>query len=135
MRCAPRSASPADRSLTEALLRAAPTAHSGPVVSVDLFYDDDDTRAKGAAGALAIEMESATLFALGARARVPVACVLAVSDTFDSSGARTRIDDHALLVAAEAMGAIALAALAKRGHDSSWPAPAQYRTLPDSAQD
>jgi len=42
---------------------------------------------------------------------VPVACVLAVSDTFGPSGARRRIDDDSLLTAAEAMGATALAAL------------------------
>jgi nucleoside phosphorylase len=56
-------------------------------------------------------MESATLFAVGARAEVPVACVLTVSDTFDARGARAHIDDHALLAAAEAMGAVAVAAL------------------------
>jgi hypothetical protein len=43
---------------------------------------------------------------------VPVACVLAVSDTFDASGARTRIGEHALHAAAERMGAVALSALA-----------------------
>jgi uridine phosphorylase len=101
----------ADPGLTDALTRAAPTdAHRGAVVSVDLFYDDPrlpDT----AADALAIEMEAASLFAVGARAHVPVGCVLAVSDTFDASGARTRIDDHALLAAAESMGALAVTAL------------------------
>jgi len=99
----------ADRGLTEALTLAAPGAHAGPVVSVDLFYDAHPPA--GAPGALAVEMESATLFAVGARAEVPVACVLAVSDTFDTHGTRTRIDDHALLAAAEAMGAAAVAAL------------------------
>ena len=53
----------------------------------------------------------AAFFALGARAGVAVACALAVSDTFDARGARTRIDDHALLGAAERMGACAVAAL------------------------
>jgi purine-nucleoside phosphorylase len=104
---------PADRGLTAALIAAAPGAQAGPVVSVDLFYDDG--RPEGT-DALAIEMESAALFALGARARVPVACVLAVSDTFQGNGpdppARSRIDDHALLAAAESMGAAAVAALA-----------------------
>jgi uridine phosphorylase len=107
----------ADRSLTDALLQAAAQAqtgsstrrvHAGTIVSVDLFYDDPPA---GAADALAIEMESATLFAVGARAEVPVGCVLTVSDTFDGAGVRRRIDDHALLAAAEAMGAVALAAL------------------------
>jgi DeoD family purine-nucleoside phosphorylase len=101
----------AEPSLTDALRSAAPTdAHCGAVVSVDLFYETAHLPA-AAAGALAIEMEAAALFALGARADIPIACLLAVSDTFDASGARTRIDDDALLAAAEAMGAVAVAAL------------------------
>jgi purine-nucleoside phosphorylase len=109
----------ADSGLTDALRSAAPGAHCGTIVSVDLFYDPappaHDPHARGdahATGAIAIEMESAALVALGARHDVPVACVLAVSDTFDAAGARTRIDDHALLAAAESMGAAAVAALA-----------------------
>jgi DeoD family purine-nucleoside phosphorylase len=100
----------ADDSLTQALIGAAPTARAGAIVSVDLFYDEDGRR-PDTEGALAIEMEAAALFAVGASADVPVACVLAVSDTFDARGERTRIDDHALLAAAERMGAAAIAAL------------------------
>jgi purine-nucleoside phosphorylase len=100
----------ADKGLTDALIAAAPEARAGTVVSVDLFYSPDGL--PGETKALAIEMESATLFALGARARIPVGCVLTVTDTFDATGARTRIDDRALLSAAESMGAGALAALA-----------------------
>jgi hypothetical protein len=37
--------------------------------------------------------------------------VLAVSDTFDSSGNRTRIADDPLLAAADRMGALAVSAL------------------------
>jgi len=104
----------ADGALSEALARSDPDAALGAVVSVDLFYERESSpRADehAAAGALAVEMEAAALFALGAAASVPVACVLAVSDTFDASGARTRIDEHALHAAAERMGAVALAAL------------------------
>src|SRR3977135_4411121 len=72
---------PADPQLTEALIREAPGARSGPVVSVDLFYDDG--RRPVAPDALAIEMEAAALLALGESAGIQVACVLAVSDTFD----------------------------------------------------
>jgi uridine phosphorylase len=100
----------ADPALTEALVRCAATGHAGTVVSVDLFYET--SRRRGVHDALAVEMESAALFAVGAAAQVPVACVLAVSDTFDSSGARSRIDDDSMLAAAERMGAIAAAALA-----------------------
>jgi uridine phosphorylase len=99
----------ADQSLTEALILAAPTAHAGPIVSVDLFYDPNPP--SGAPGAIAVEMEAATLFAVGAAASVPVGCVLVVSDTFDAVGARTHIDEKPLLEAAEAMGAAAVAAL------------------------
>jgi uridine phosphorylase len=100
----------ADPGLTHALRSAAPTVRAGAIVSVDLFYEDSplpDT----AADALAIEMEAATLFAVGSRADVPVACVLAVSDTFDAHGARTHIDEHTLPAAAESMGAVAVTAL------------------------
>jgi len=100
----------ADDALTDSLIAHAPGARAGTIVSVDLFYDDDASRPR-AADALAIEMEAATLFAVGANAGVAVACVLAVSDVFDASGARTRIDDRALLGAAERMGAAAVAAL------------------------
>jgi uridine phosphorylase len=108
----------ADPSLTDTLLHAAVQAqtdpstrrvHAGTIVSVDLFYDRRPTQ--HAADALAIEMEAATLFTVGAAAAVPVACVLAVSDTFDATGARTHIDDDPLLQAAEAMGTVAIAAL------------------------
>jgi len=100
----------ADSSLTDTLARCAPSAHAGTIVSVDLFYDGG--RRRDAKEALAIEMEAAALFAVGAAASVPVACVLAVSDTFDPSGARHHIDDHSLLGAAERMGAAAVEALA-----------------------
>jgi DeoD family purine-nucleoside phosphorylase len=116
----------ADASLTDTLLHAATQAqtssstrrvHAGTIVSVDLFYEPAGGRAPGqgreqhAADALAIEMEAATLFTVAAAASVPVACVLAVSDTFDASGIRTHIDDEPLLQAAEAMGTVAVAAL------------------------
>lgn len=87
----------------------------GAVASTDLFYDPDSQRnsAWSAQGALAVEMEAAALFAVGARRQVAVAAVLAVSDLL-AGGGRTRIDDDALLAAAEAMGAVAVAALADR---------------------
>jgi uridine phosphorylase len=99
----------ADVSLTASLLDAAPLARACTIVSVDLFYDSRADH--GAHEALAVEMEAATLFALGAIAHVPVACVLAVSDTFTADGARNRIDDDALMRAAETMGTAAISAL------------------------
>jgi uridine phosphorylase len=111
----------ADPRLTDVLIRGAPSAHAGTIVSVDLFYETDGERRSrqlhlgreaSAEEALAVEMEAAALFAVGAAASVPVACVLAVSDTFDRAGNRQRIEDHSLLAAAEEMGALAVAALA-----------------------
>ncbi len=99
----------ADPRLTEALVREAPDASIGTIVSVDLFYDSGLPQA--AEDALAVEMEAATLFAVGTRTGVPVACLLTVSDTFDASGARQRIEDQRLQAAAERMGAAAVAAL------------------------
>jgi uridine phosphorylase len=90
------------------------------VVSTDLFYEPDGRREQAwrAAGAVAVEMEAATLFALGARLGIAVGCVLTVSDLLaEDERARSerppaRIDDDALLSAAEAMGRLAVRALA-----------------------
>jgi uridine phosphorylase len=89
-------------------------AHAGAtIVSTDLFYEAGAGRGMHwrREGAVAVEMEASALFAVGALAGIEVACVLAVSDTFDAAGVRTRIGDRELLGAAEAMGAAAVAAL------------------------
>lgn len=87
---------------------------AGRIVSTDLFYERDDRRTRdwAAAGAIAVEMEASSLFALGGAAGAQVGCVLIVTDTFDRSGARTRIDEYTLARAVEAMGHAASAALA-----------------------
>ena len=56
-------------------------------------------------------MEAAALFALGASSGIAVGCILVVSDVFEPDGARVRIDERALLEAAQRMGAAAVAAL------------------------
>ena len=89
------------------------------IVTTDLFYDDGEgdagpPRARADAwprrGAVAVEMEAATLFTLGGRLGVATACLLAVSDTFEA-GERRRISDEALAEAAARMGAAAGRAL------------------------
>jgi uridine phosphorylase len=100
----------ADRDLTRALVREAPAAREGTILTVDLFYEDG--RPQRPPGAIAVEMEAATLFAVGAAAGVPVGCVLAVSDLFTAAGERRRIDDERLYEAAIEMGAAAARALA-----------------------
>jgi DeoD family purine-nucleoside phosphorylase len=87
--------------------------HHGRIVSTDLFYESDSARnaSWSAEGAIAVEMETSALFTVGTAASIQVACILTVSDTFDGPDTRVRIDDDALLDAAEAMGNAAAAAL------------------------
>lgn len=111
----------ADQTLADALTVEAErclqagehTYRDGRIVSTDLFYERDSERnvAWSAEGAIAVEMEAAALYAVGAAAGIQVACILVVTDTFDGSGARTRIDDDALVSAAQAMGDVSLQAL------------------------
>ena len=106
-----------DRELTAALARAVP-GHPGPalIVSTDLFYrgsaDGPSSDRWRSEGAVAVEMEAASLFTLAGRLDVAAACALVVTDTFDE-GERRRIDDDALAEAAKAMGRAAAAALAE----------------------
>ena len=91
------------------LLAGLTTDHAGEVVSSDLFYDPDPTRAESwtRRGCLAVEMEAATLYALARLRGVQAACVLAVSDIVAT---RERIGDEALQEAEAALGRAALAA-------------------------
>jgi DeoD family purine-nucleoside phosphorylase len=109
----------ADPALTAALAAAAARelgreAPRGAVVTTDLLYDADGRHADPGADperpALAIEMETATLFQLERLRDVQAGCVLAVSDLLGP--ARGRIDGEALEAAAERIGRIAAAALA-----------------------
>jgi uridine phosphorylase len=97
----------ADPALCAALARAA--GEPVTVVSSDLFYDPDASRAArwAAAGAVAVEMESATLFTVARAHGVAAACVLLVSDV-----AGERIGDDALTVGEIALGEAGLAGLA-----------------------
>ncbi len=103
----------ADPELLQRLVAAAgPGVSHGPIVTSDLFYDgpagaEEDWHAQGA---LAVEMETATLFALAARRGLRAGCALIVSDTV--LPARTRIDAEALHDAERRLGELALAALA-----------------------
>jgi DeoD family purine-nucleoside phosphorylase len=108
----------ADPQLLASLTASAPDVPSGRVVSTDLFYDSPPGQEQEwlAAGARAVEMESATLFALAARRRFRAGALLIVSDQLVPS--RRRIEPEALRVAEERAGAVALRAL------SGQPAPA-----------
>ena len=86
----------------------------GSIVTTDLFYDaracEDGWRA---AGARAVEMESAALFALAGRRGVQAATLLIVSDLLGDD--RERIEPAALELAEAAMGRVAASALADAG--------------------
>jgi DeoD family purine-nucleoside phosphorylase len=106
----------ADSALTAALSAAAEReggARSGAVVTTDLFYDANGRHADPASDpadpALAIEMETATLFQLARLRGAQAGCVLAVSDLLGP--ARGRIDAEAMEEAARRIGRIAAAAL------------------------
>jgi purine-nucleoside phosphorylase len=60
------------------------------VATSDLFYDPREGVAAGWAerGAVAVEMEAATILQVAARHGVAAACVLGVSDVASSNGAR-----------------------------------------------
>ena len=90
-----------------------PARLDATIATTDLFYGAGADRAARwrDQGAIAVEMEASTLFAMGRRAEIEVACLLTVSDKFDIGGERARIDDHELLAAAGAMGRAAVAAL------------------------
>jgi DeoD family purine-nucleoside phosphorylase len=88
------------------------TTRSGRVVSTDLFYDDaGHEREWAAAGALAIEMETATLFALASRRGLAAGAVLIVSDLLLPE--RRRIDVEALRAAERHLGELAVRALSQ----------------------
>jgi purine-nucleoside phosphorylase len=59
-------------------------------VSSDLFYDPRDEAAGtwAAEGAVAVEMEAATILQVAARRGVAAACVLGVSDVASANGSR-----------------------------------------------
>jgi uridine phosphorylase len=93
-------------------LVASGDARTGAVVSTDLFYDGrpDHERRWLADGAVAVEMESATLFALAGMRSVRAATLLLITDLLFP--ARVRIEDDALHDGEHRMGETAVAALA-----------------------
>jgi uridine phosphorylase len=108
----------ADPALLAALRAAAgPDTRAGTVATSDVFYERDPGRAGARArrGALAIEMEAAALMRVGELRGVAVACLLAVTDTFDAAGERHRIDAEGLVAVSERLGHVAAAALVQAG--------------------
>jgi purine-nucleoside phosphorylase len=83
---------------------------AGPIVSSDLFYNPDGEQYErwSKRGILAVEMEAAILFTLGAMRGVQAAALLTVSDVV-VEGEFTRISDDDLRAAVDRMTRIALA--------------------------
>ena len=82
----------------------------GAIASSDTFYDPDAERHErwSSRGVLAVEMEAAVLFTLGALRRVQAGCLLTVSDIV-IGGEFTRISDEELRAAVDRMTRVALA--------------------------
>jgi len=91
---------------------AGPDVRVGPVVTTDVFYDERAgiERRWLAEGALAVEMEAATLFALAARRGFAAGALLIVSDLILPE--RRRIDVESLRGAELRLGEAAAGALA-----------------------
>src|SRR6188508_1055546 len=84
--------------------------HVGPIVSSDLFYNPDDGQYErwSKRGVLAVEMEAAALFTVGALRSVQAGCLLTVSDIV-VEGEFKRISDDELRAAVDRMTRVALA--------------------------
>jgi purine-nucleoside phosphorylase len=89
----------------------------GPIVSSDVFYDPDKERAQrwSDRGILAVEMEAAVLFTLGALRKVKTGCLLTVSDVV-VEGDFVRITDEEMRRAVDEMTQLALGTVTADGH-------------------
>jgi uridine phosphorylase len=105
-----------DPDLTAALAAAA-GGRTGTVVTSDLFYDPRPglLEAWREEGAVAVEMEAATVLQAAAAAGRPAGCVLAVTDELGPRGERRRIDREGLEAAGLRLGEAAAAALTGPG--------------------
>jgi len=81
----------------------------GPIVSSDLFYNPDEGQYGrwSDRGVLAVEMEAAVIFTLGALRKVQAGCLLTVSDVV-VEGEFVRISDEEMKAAVDQMTELAL---------------------------
>jgi DeoD family purine-nucleoside phosphorylase len=103
-----------DAGLLSRLVNAG--ARPGTVVSSDLFYDprEDEVRRWRERGALAVEMEAATIFLVAARRGVEAACVLGVSDVVGDDGG-LRAEPEQMEAIGLRVGEVGYAAVELRG--------------------
>ena len=104
-----------DFELLHAAVHAAKEAKAklrvGPIVSSDIFYNPDGGQYGrwSERGVLAVEMEAAVLFTIGALRRIQTACLLLVSDVV-VEGEFVRISDEEMKRAVDGMTELALRA-------------------------
>ena len=81
----------------------------GPIVSSDIFYNPDGGQYQrwSERGVLAVEMEAAILFTLGALRKIKTGCLLTVSDVV-VEGEFVRISDEEMRAAVDQMTELAL---------------------------
>ena len=84
--------------------------HVGAIATSDTFYDPDPERHRrwAARGVLAVEMEAAVLFTLGALRKIKTGCLATVSDVV-VEGEFKRITDEEMRAAVDQMTELALA--------------------------
>jgi DeoD family purine-nucleoside phosphorylase len=89
----------------------------GPIVSSDLFYNPDERQYQrwSDRGILAVEMEAAVLFTLGALRKVGTGCLLTVSDVV-VEGEFVRITDEEMRAAVDQMTELALGTVTAESH-------------------
>jgi DeoD family purine-nucleoside phosphorylase len=89
----------------------------GPIVSSDIFYNPDEGQYQrwSDRGILAVEMEAAVLFTLGALRKVSAGCLLTVSDVV-VEGEFVRITDEEMRAAVDQMTELALGTVTADGH-------------------
>ncbi len=89
----------------------------GPIVSSDLFYNPDEGQYQrwSDRGILAVEMEAAVLFTLGALRKVKAGCLLTVSDVV-VEGEFVRITDEEMRSAVDQMTELALGTVTAADH-------------------
>lgn len=111
----------ADWELVHAAVHAAKeldrTVRVGPIVSSDLFYNPDGGQYQrwSERGILAVEMEAAVLFTLGALRKVKAGCLLTVSDVV-VEGEFVRISDEEMRRAVDQMTELALRTVTGASH-------------------
>ncbi len=109
-----RRVAPAPELLARLISAGRPGAASSAVsVSTDLFYDRPVTERDrwAAQGAAVVELEAATVLALGRRRGLDTAALLLVADVLGADGSRQRIDLDRLRASEQRLGELAARAL------------------------